>query len=87
MIIKDCFVCENWVEIKIVLNMKYILIVSKCVEDLLKYIISICILYFKYLRVLVILFLINEYIVECVNYGYMWNFVIVFVYGVLIYNL
>lgn len=87
MIMKDCFVCENWVEIKIVLNMKYILIVSKCVEDLLKYIISICIQYFKYLRVLVILFQINEYIVECVNYGYMWNFVIVFVYGVLIYDL
>lgn len=87
MIMKVCFVCENWVEIKIVLNMKYILIVSKFVEDLLKYIISICILYFKYLRVLVILFQINEYIVECVNYGYMWNFVIVFVYGVLIYDL
>lgn len=54
---------------------------------MLKYIISICILYFKYLRVLVILFQINEYIVGCVNYGYMWNFVIVFVYGVLIYDL
>lgn len=53
---KDRFVCENWVEIKIVLNTKYIPTVSKRVEDLSKYTTSTCILYFKYLRVLVFYF-------------------------------
>lgn len=33
MIMNDRFVCENWVEIKIVLNTKYIPTVSKRVED------------------------------------------------------
>lgn len=56
MIMKDRFVCENWVEIKIVLNTKYIPTVSKRVEDLSKYTTSTCILYFKYLRVLVFYF-------------------------------
>lgn len=86
MIMKDRFVCENWVEIKIVLNTKYIPTVSKRVEDLSKYTTSTCILYFKYLRVLVILFQINEHTVECANYGYTWNSVTVFVQGVLIYD-
>lgn len=56
MIMNDRFVCENWVEIKIVLNTKYIPTVSKRVEDLSKYTTSTCILYFKYLRVLVFYF-------------------------------
>lgn len=82
----DRFVCENWVEIKIVLNTKYIPTVSKLVEDLSKYTTSTCILYFKCLRVLVILFQINEHTVECANYGYTWNSVTVFVHGVLIHD-
>lgn len=86
MIMKDRFVCENWVEIKIVLNTKYIPTVSKRVEDLSKYTTSTWILYFKYLRVLVILFQINEHTDECANYGYTWNSVTVFVHGVLIYD-
>lgn len=82
----DRFVCENWVEIKIVLNTKYIPTVSKRVEDLSKYTTSTCILYFKCLRVLVILFQINEHTDECANYGYTWNSVTVFVHGVLIFD-